>query len=71
MGLSDTLTEFAEGTSLHGLGFVAQTTSSKRKRVTWMCLFLISLVYAISQINYLSQCKFTRYFLQLMSYKTH
>ena len=59
MGLSDTLSEFAEGTSLHGLGFVAQTSSSKGKRVAWMCLFLTSLVYAISQIKHLSQCKFT------------
>ena len=66
MGLAETLSKFAEGTSLHGLGFVAQKTSSKGKRVAWMCLFLTSLVYAISQIKHLSKCKFTWYFISDM-----
>ena len=59
MGVSDTLSKFAEETSLHGLAYVGQTSSSKRKRLAWMCLFLGALVYAMVQIIYLSECKFT------------
>ena len=61
MGVSDTLSRFAMETSIHGLAYVAQTSSSKEKRVAWMCLFIGSVIYAFIQIKYLAQCKFTCY----------
>ena len=61
MGVVDTLTQFAEETSVHGPAYIAQTSSSKTKRVTWLCVFIGSLIYAISQIIFLSECKFKGY----------
>ena len=61
MGVLDTLTQFAEETSVHGPAYIAQTSSSKAKRVTWLCVFIGSLIYAISQIIFLSECKFKGY----------
>ena len=58
MGVLEILTQFAEETSVHALAYVVQTSSSRGKRVAWMCLFLGSLIYAVVQIKYLAHCKF-------------
>ena len=61
MGVVDTLTQFAEETSVHGPAYIVQTSSSKAKRVAWFCVFFGSLIYAVSQIIFLSECKFKGY----------
>ena len=59
MGVVETLTQFSQETSIHGLAFVGRKSSSKGKRWAWMALFVATLVYAFVQIKYLSKCKST------------
>ena len=55
LNLPDRLTEFAQETSIHGLSFVAQTSYSGLKRLTWFFLFLGSLMYAGLQLKTASE----------------
>ena len=58
MGLLDKLTEFANETSIHGLAFVGQDSSSKTKRLIWAFLFIGFLTYAGLQLKIAIICKF-------------
>ena len=57
MKLDDNLIAFASETSIHGLNYIAKTSSSKAIRLTWFLLFMGALVYALAQISDEVQCK--------------
>ena len=65
LNLPDRLTEFAQETSIHGLSFVAQTSYSGLKRLTWFFLFLGSLMYAGLQLKTASEGYIVFHFLYL------
>ena len=52
MKLVQNLTAFSGITSIHGLNYIAKTSSSKKIRFAWFCLFTASLGYAIIMISY-------------------
>ena len=58
MGLLGTLKEFARGTSIHGLAFIAESGSSGFKRATWAVLFFGFTIYALMQLLTAADCKF-------------
>ena len=65
MGLLQKLTDFANETSIHGVMFMAQSTSSKSRRILWTILFMGSLIYATIQIKSIVECKlWNLYFFQ-------
>ena len=59
MYLVDNLTEFSNNTGIHGLAQIAKETSSKAKRFTWFIIFVLSLIYAGTQIAEEVKCKHT------------
>ena len=60
LNLPDRLTEFAQETSIHGLSFVAQTSYSGLKRLSWFFLFLGSLMYAGLQLKTAGEGNFSK-----------
>ena len=65
MGLLQKLTDFANETSIHGVMFMAQSTSSTSRRILWTFLFFGSLIYATLQIKSIVECKlWNLYFCQ-------
>ena len=51
MMLLNTVKEFCETTSVHGLSFIVNTKSSLIKRIAWGVIFFISLSYAGFQLK--------------------
>ena len=49
MKLVESLTKFSNNTSIHGLVFIANSRSIAKK-ITWLFLFVLSLMYAGFQI---------------------
>ena len=49
--LKNTIKEFCETTSVHGLSFIVNTKSSLIKRIAWFVIFLISISYAGIQLK--------------------
>ena len=47
----ETLRDFCQSTSVHGLAYVVESKSSLLKRLTWMAIFLTCLSFAIVQIQ--------------------
>ena len=66
LNLPERLTEFAQETSIHGLSFVAQTSYSGFKRLTWFFLFLGSLMYAGLQLKTASEGYIVFHFVYLL-----
>ena len=56
MKLIDNLTHFANNTSIHGLVYIAKKSSSKAKRITWFVIFILSMIYAGTQIAEEAKC---------------
>ena len=52
MKLVQNLTAFSGTTSIHGLNYIAKTSSSTKIRFAWFFLFTASLGYAIIMISY-------------------
>ena len=48
--LMEELKDFCHETSIHGLGQIANTRASGVKRLLWLGLFLVSLLYAGQQL---------------------
>ena len=67
MGVIETLTQFSQETSVHGLAYVGRTSLSKRKRWAWVGFFIASLVYAFVQIKYLSNGMSTGFSTYIMN----
>ena len=57
MGLLNVLKDFAGGTSIHGLKYLAQTQLSTLTRVTWAYVFLTAIIYASYQLKLAVICK--------------
>ena len=57
MKLIENLTHFANNTSIHGLVQIAKKSSSKAKRITWFVIFILSMIYAGTQIAEEAKCK--------------
>ena len=52
MKLVENLTAYAETSSIHGINYIAKTSSSKMVRLTWVFLFVAMLTYAANMISY-------------------
>ena len=50
MRLVESLTKFADHSSIHGLTYIAKSPS-KTERIIWFILFTIALFYAAQQIS--------------------
>ena len=50
MRLVESLTQFADHSSIHGLNYIAKSPS-KTERIIWFILFTIALFYAAQQIS--------------------
>ena len=59
MYLVENLTNFANNTSIQGLVHIANKKSTKAKRFTWFIIFVLSLMYAGTQIAEEVKCKHT------------
>ena len=57
MKIVENITKFAKETSIHGFVHMANSTSTKAKRITWFLLFMSSLIYAGVQISEEAKCK--------------
>ena len=57
MKLAENLTYFAENTSIHGLVQIAKKSSSMQKRLIWFVIFVLSMIYAGTQIAEEAKCK--------------
>ena len=57
MKLIENLTHFSNNTSIHGLVHIAKKSSSKAKRITWFVIFILSMIYAGTQIAEEAKCK--------------
>jgi hypothetical protein len=57
MDILNTLKEFALGTSIHGLKFIAQSKLSTLKRTIWAFIFIGAMVYAVQEIRNAANCK--------------
>ena len=72
MKLAENLTYFAENTSIHGLVQIAKASSSVQKRLIWLVIFVLSMIYAGTQIAEEAKCKhITEVFLQCCLYQNH
>ena len=58
MRLVDNLIKFAKETSIHGFVQMANSSSSKMKRMSWFILFCSSIIYARYQISDEVKCKY-------------
>ena len=58
MKLLDNLTHFANNTSIHGLVHIAKKSSSTAKRIAWLIIFILSMLYAGIQIGFEIECKY-------------
>ena len=58
MRLVENVRKFAMETSIHGLLHIAKPSSSTAKRITWLILFTLSMLYASIQIGYEAMCKY-------------
>ena len=52
MKLVENLTAFAGETSIHGLKYIAKSSSSKTVRITWFLMFVGALMYALFEISH-------------------
>ena len=57
MVLVEKLTQFAGETTIHGIGYIAQSSSSLTKRMLWLFLLTGALTYAGLQIKSVVECK--------------
>ena len=46
MSIKNTIVEFCDSTSLHGLGFITNKKLSLAERLAWLLIFLCSVSYA-------------------------
>ena len=69
MRLIDNLIKFAKETSIHGFVQIADSSSSKIKRISWFIIFCSSLLYARYQISDEVRCKYHTYYV-FYSYET-
>ena len=51
MGILQVLTDFASGTSIHGLIFIVQPQLPIWKRVTWTLFFIAAMIYATVRLQ--------------------
>ena len=64
MVLVEKLSHFAKETTVHGIGYIAKSTSSLKKRMLWLFLLTAALTYAGLQIKSVVECKFLSLFSQ-------
>ena len=57
MGVLNVLKEFALGTSIHGLKFVAESKLTTLKRTVWAFVFIGAMLYAVQEIRNSANCK--------------
>ena len=67
MTLKEQFIKFARETSIHGFGYMAQSSASSGKRLFWFCLFTAALTYAGLQIKTVVDCKFSNMFQKYLS----
>ena len=58
MKLVENLVYFANNTSIHGVVHIAKEKSSTAKRITWLIIFILSMLYASIQIGEEINCKY-------------
>ena len=58
MKLVENLTEFSNGTSIHGFVHMAKSSSSNTKRIIWFLLFSAVMIYAGMQISSEFKCEY-------------
>ena len=51
MGILQVLTDFASGTSIHGLSFIVQPQLPIWKRVAWTLFFIAAMIYATERLR--------------------
>ena len=59
MRLVENITTFAGETSIHGLKYIAKSSSTNAKRITWTFLFVGALMYALVEISHEVKSKLT------------
>ena len=47
MGVIETITEFGNETTIHGLSYVVKSPSSTIRRIIWILFFVGSMIYAV------------------------
>ena len=57
MKLVENFTYFANTTSIGGLLHIAKKSSSTAKRFTWLVIFVLTMIYAGTQIAEEAKCK--------------
>ena len=57
MGVIETLTEFGNETTIHGLSYVVKSPSSTLRRIFWILLFVGSMIYAVLLLQAAVICK--------------
>ena len=57
MGVVNVLKEFALGTSIHGLKFIAESRLSTLQRTIWAFFLIGAMVYAVQEIRNAANCK--------------
>ena len=62
MVLVEKLSQFAKETTVHGIGYIAKSTLSLKKRMLWLFLLTAALTYAGLQIKSVVECKFLSFF---------
>ena len=58
MKLVENLTEFSNGTSIHGFVHMAKSSSSYTKRIIWFVIFSVVMLYAGMQISSEFKCEY-------------
>ena len=51
MKLVENLTSFCSETSIHGLKYIAKSSSSNSVRITWFILYMGALMYGLVEIS--------------------
>ena len=62
MVLVEKLSHFAKETTVHGIGYIAKSTSSLKKRMLWLFLLTAALTYAGLQIKSVVGCKYLSFY---------
>ena len=57
MGVVNVFKEFALGTSIHGLKFIAESRLTTLQRTIWAFVFIGAMVYAVQEIRNAANCK--------------
>ena len=69
MTLKEQFIKFASETTIHGFGYMAQSSASPAKRLFWFCLFTAALTYAGLQIKIVVDCKLSNMFQKYLPKK--